>query len=374
MRIVHYIPTLSPQDGGTATYMQQLADTLGTLVELHIVTHRTAEELAVRHACIHRLPARGWREIGRQYCRLLDEIKPDVVHVNCCWKPVFAYAAIWARKAGYKVVLSPHGMLEPWIVGRHYWTRKVPSLLLWQRKALGCSSVVHATAETEASNLRNIGSYCSLIRRWKPEVRVIANGLDVEQIVVRDDWKRSRTLLYLSRLHPKKGIDLLLSAFARQSAPGSPLEGYTLQIAGEGDASYTAYLKGLAESLGLADRVAWLGSVFYERKWSLLRKADLVVLPTRSENFGLVIAEALASGTPVLTTTGTPWRKDFDAYRCGWCVEVDEQAIGVALSEFASTADETLQEMGQRGRCLIEQKYDARIVCSQFVEMYKGLC
>lgn len=354
--------------------MQQLAHTLGKVVELHIVTHRTAEELTVRHAVVHHLSGRNWLALRSQYRLLLAELNPDVVHVNCCWKPMFAFAAIWAHRAGYPVVVSPHGMLEPWIVKRHYWTRKVPSLLLWQRRALTCARVVHATAETEAEHLRHIDSYCPLLRDWKPSLQVIANGVDVSRIVMRSEWTSRRTLLFLSRLHPKKGIELLLYAFARQSAPGAPLEGYTLQLAGEGERSYTAQLRGLAAVLNVSERVTWLGGVYGDEKWRLLREADLFVLPTYSENFGLVIAEALASGTPVLTTTGTPWSADFAQTRCGWCVEADEAAIEGALCSFAATDNTTLQAMGGNGRRLIEEKFDSRTVVGQFVDMYRSLC
>lgn len=374
MKIVHYIPTLSPSDGGTATYMQQLADTLGKVVELHIVTHRTAEQLAVRHAVVHHLSGRNWCALRREYRSLLTALNPDVVHVNCCWKPMFAFASVWAHEAGYPVVLSPHGMLEPWIVNRHYWTRKVPSLLLWQRKALLCASIVHSTAETEAWNLRHIDSYCPLLRGWKPKVQVIANGIDLSSITMRSEWKSRKSLLFLSRIHPKKGIELLLPAFARLSAPGAPLDGYTLKIAGDGDKVYISHLKQLAMALNVSASIEWLGGVYGDAKLCLLREADLFVLPTYSENFGLVIAEALACGTPVLTTTGTPWKDVFAQTGCGWCVDADEAAIEEALCNFAATDNMMRRSMGESGRKLIEGKFDSWTVAKQFVDMYRSLC
>ena len=365
---------MSRRDGGTSIYMQQLSEFLGKMVELHIVAHRALDELPVRHAHMHYLSPswKVWR-VRADYLKLLHEVRPDVVHVNCCWHPCFAYAVLWAKAAGYPVVLSPHGMLEPWIMRRHYLTRKVPSLLLYQRRALFASDLIHATSENESCHIGQIADYCSLLSRWNPRIRIVGNGVDVRNIVVKDSWKRSCRLLFISRLHPKKGIDLLLHAFAGLAKEGGPLVDYMLQIAGEGDSSYLEDLKRLAVRLGLDGRVEWLGGVYAERKWALLREADLLVLPTYSENFGIVVAEALASGTPVLTTIGTPWR-ELRERQCGWVVDVNADAISEGLRMFAATGEDDLRLMGLRGRSLVETKYDNETIAREFVEMYRSLC
>lgn len=364
---------MSRQDGGTSMYMQQLSDSLGGMLELHIVAHRAQDELPVRHAQMHYL-SRSWKVwcVRADYLKLLDEIRPDVVHVNCCWQPYFAFAAIWAKEAGFPVVLSPHGMLEPWIVGRHYWTRKVPSLLVYQRKALFAADVVHATAESERQHIETISQYCSLLSEWHPCIQVIGNGIDVGSIEMKTSWHRSRKLLFLSRVHPKKGIDMLLQAFSDLQKDHGPLSGYTLLIAGDGDPSYVNSLKLNCESLGVESHVEWLGGVYGDRKWALYREADLFILPTHSENFGIVVAEALASGTPVLTTKGTPWDL-LNKEQCGWCVDVTLDAIKSALLSFVNTDEDKLQQMGLRGRRLVEENYDIREIAGDFVKMYESL-
>lgn len=365
---------MSRQDGGTSMYMQQLSDTLGQRVELHIVAHRTQDELPVRHAQLHYL-SKSWKvwNVRTEYLKLLDEIRPDIVHVNCCWQPHFAYAALWAKEAGYPVVFSPHGMLEPWIVRRHYWTRKVPSLLAYQRKAFYAADLVHATSESEKQNLETISQYCGLLSDWHPKVCVIGNGIDTKGIKVKESWQKSHKLLFLSRVHPKKGIDMLLQAFADLQKDNGPLKDYVLQIAGEGDLTYLNDLKLQSERLGLGQHVEWLGGIYDERKWALFREADLFVLPTHSENFGIVVAEALASGTPVLTTHGTPWQELNDKH-CGWCVDVSTDAIREGLLSFAKLEESELQQMGLQGRKLVEEKYDTRTIASEFVKMYASLC
>ena len=364
---------MSRQDGGTSMYMQSLSDSLGELMEMHIVAHRTQDELPVRHALLHYLP-KTWKvwSVRAEYLKLLNTIRPDIIHVNCCWQPYFAYAVLWAKEAGYPVVLSPHGMLEPWIVRRHYWTRKVPSLIAYQRRALFAADVIHATAESEKENIENISRYCSLLSNWHPKVHVIGNGIDTRSIEMKTSWKRSHKLLFLSRVHPKKGVDLLLRAFAELQASNGLLRDYMLQIAGEGDAAYLSSLRVLAEKLGIGEYVQWLGGVYGDRKWELIREADLLVLPTYSENFGIVVAEALASGTPVLTTKGTPWNV-LNMEQCGWCVDVTIDAIKSALCSFAASSEDESQQMGLRGRRLVEENFDTRSIAREYVKLYESL-
>ena len=109
------------------------------------------------------LPTRlsQYRALKKAWRKLLEEVRPDVVHVNCCWMPQSAWTQKWAQQAGYKVVLSPHGMLEPWIMARHYWTRKVPALWLYQKQAVVKADRLHATAESEVEDIRK--AYLSLI-------------------------------------------------------------------------------------------------------------------------------------------------------------------------------------------------------------------
>lgn len=374
MLVLHYIPTLSRADGGTSAYMQQLADALGQLVELHVVTHGSSDELPLRHCVVHRLPA-SWRlwSVRSEYRRLLDALRPDVVHVNCCWKPAFAYAVLWAREAGYPVVLSPHGMLEPWIVGRHYLSRKLPALYVYQRRALRAADVVHVTSEMERDHILGIASYCPPLADWHPRLQVIGNGIDADGIIPKSSWQRTHRLLFLSRIHPKKGIDLLLRAFAAARSDDALLRDYVLQVAGDGEPSYVASLRTLSRSLGLEDAVVWLGSVYGDTKWSLLREADLLVLPTYSENFGIVVAEALASATPVLTTTGTPWIFVNDAPRCGWCTDATVDALRTALLSFSHADTRELQRMGQRGRSHVASRFSSSVIARQFLELYESL-
>jgi hypothetical protein len=131
MKILHYIPSIDHSTGGTATYIQLLAKELGKFIILHIASHSSKQPVEIENAEMHYLPIPislfDISKVKKQWNELLQTIQPNIVHINCCWTPLCALTQKWAQQLGYKAVLSPHGMLEPWIINRHYWTRKLPA-------------------------------------------------------------------------------------------------------------------------------------------------------------------------------------------------------------------------------------------------------
>lgn len=362
MVIFHYIPSIDRTSGGTTTYLQLLAKELGKLSKLHIVSHTSDTPVDLENCQVHFIaPLKHIIKMKRQWQHLLNEFKPDIVHVNCCWMPQCALTQKWAQQLGYKVVLTPHGMLEPWIMKRHYWTKKIPALLLYQKAAVKRADHLHATAESEKENLLKLG--------YNSHIAVIPNGIDVESIPIKQSWKRNKQILFLSRIHIKKGIEFLLEAVATLK---DSLNGYTINIAGEGDANYIEQLKNKSQVLGIEKMVNFCGGVYGEEKWKLFRQADLFILPTYSENFGIVVAEALASGTPVITTKGTPW-KDLNTDHCGWWTEIGTEPTVKAIRKFLTLNEAELETMGRNGRKLIEEKYSAKKMAEDMVELYKKL-
>ena len=268
MVIFHYIPSIDRTSGGTTTYLQLLAKELGKLSKLHIVSHTSDTPVDLENCQVQFIaPLKHIIKMKRQWQHLLNEFKPDIVHVNCCWMPQCALTQKWAQQLGYKVVLTPHGMLEPWIMKRHYWTKKIPALLLYQKAAVKRADHLHATAESEKENLLKLG--------YNSHIAVIPNGIDVESIPIKQSWKRNKQILFLSRIHIKKGIEFLLEAVATLK---DSLNGYTINIAGEGDANYIEQLKNKSQVLGIEKMVNFCGGVYGEEKWKLFRQADLFIL------------------------------------------------------------------------------------------------
>ena len=253
MKIVHYIPSIDRTAGGTSTYMQVLAKGLGEIAEVHIITHASENPLVMENCTVHYV--HNYQPLSYSWntsiAFLLDEIGPDIVHVNCCWLPACAAVQRIAQKRGFKVVLTPHGMLEPWIIKRHYWTRKVPALWLYQKAAVQRADCVQATAESERDNLLKLG--------YNSNIKVVRLGIDAESIEMKRSWKKSRQILFLSRVHVKKGINFLVEA---ADVLCNELQGYKILVAGEGDADYVEAMKRMICDRGLQDIVQLIGGVY----------------------------------------------------------------------------------------------------------------
>ena len=361
MKIIHYIPSIDRMAGGISTYMQVLAKPLGTMAEVHIMTHASENPLPMENCKVHDIPRyRPFSGVWKKaVVDLLDSVRPDIVHVNCCWTPDCAMIQRLAQKRGYKVVLTPHGMLEPWIIKRHYWTRKVPALWLYQKAAVQRADCVQATAESERDNLLKLG--------YNTNIKVVRLGIDAESIEMKRSWKKSRQILFLSRVHVKKGINFLVEA---ADVLRNELQGYKILVAGEGDADYVEAMKRMICDRGLQDIVQLIGGVYGDEKWRLFQTSDFFVLPTHSENFGLAIAESLASGTPVITTVGTPW-SDLNSSEAGAWIEIGTEPLVETLRRFLSLSEDELETMGRNGRKLIETKYSAHVMAEQMMVVYK---
>lgn len=370
MKVLHYIPSMARNLGGVATYVSLLSGELGKLCELVIVTSVQNNDLPVNNCKVVNLEGFTFTDAGlglswngikafAACCdKILDAEQPDIVHINGIWSLDRWLMQRQALKRGIRTYITPHGMLEPWILHRHYWTKKLPALIIYQRKALRSAVCLIATAESEQENILRLNVS-------KASVPVVANGIDVNSIPLKTSWEKKKIILYVSRLHPKKGIELLLETVADM---GDATKDYGLVIAGEGEADYVALLKEKAAASGL--NVKFIGGVYGEKKWKTYHEADVMVLPTHSENFGYVIAESLACGTAVITTKGTPW-KTIDG-TCGYWTERTVPALKGALLRMLRKSPEELEQMGRRGRRLIEENYTARNMAEQLINIYES--
>jgi len=157
---------------------------------------------------------------------------------------------------------------------------------------------------------------------------------------------------------------LLIEAVAQ--LPATALH---ITIAGEGDAAYVEELKRLAIQRKVAHQFHFIGGVYGKQKWELYQRSDLFVLPTYSENFGIVVPEALYTGLPVLTTTGTPWQ-ELETEKCGWWIELNVANLTNALNEALQLNAKELKGMGMRGRQLVGEKYEIKEVAKEMKEFY----
>lgn len=273
--------------------------------------------------------------------RCLTEARFDVVHLHGTWSPILAIASYIARSRNIPFIVSPHGCLEPWALGHRKFKKQV-ALAVYQRRVLKNASMLVATAGQELASIRVLG--------LASPVAVIPNGVDLVPTPKRRAGS-VRKILFLSRIHPQKGLGDLVRAWARVRQPG-----WRVIIAGPSEGGYEDEIKLLTQQLGIADDFYFPGLVAGEQKENCFVEADVFVLPTYSENFGIAVAEALARGLPVITTTGAPWR-ELETHRCGWWVAPGVEGIAGALSAALATPSATLLDMGARGKALVEVKY-----------------
>lgn len=287
-------------------------------------------------------------------------MSPDLIHNHGVWHPANHWASWAARRLGVPLINHPHGMLEPWALGQKAWKKRL-ALALFQRCDLETAAALVATSEMEYLNLRRLG--------LRQPVAVIPNGiefatLDRTALPVPRAPDRERILLFLSRVHPKKGVLELVRAWG-QVAPA----GWRLRIAGPDEGSHWREVARLVDQLELRGTVDYLGPVEGERKAALYRSADLFVLPTFSENFGLVVAEALAYGTPVITTRGAPWA-DLETYGCGWWIDTGVEPLVATLRTALALSDQERAAMGERGRAYV-QRYDWNAIAAETLALYR---
>jgi glycosyltransferase involved in cell wall biosynthesis len=254
----------------------------------------------------------------------------EVVHFHGVWQPKFLKISAHCRRHNIPYVASPHGMLEPWAF-KHKWWKKWPYFHLVEKHHLAGAQRILATSENEAHNLRGFfpASQCEVLPLG---LATASKGPDYMAARSALGWQDSEFIfLFLSRIHPKKGLHLLLAALAKLQP--SQLNGKRLVIVGGGESSYVRRLKRFHENNRLRlPRIDWIGEVWTDAKWPYLQGADLFCLPSYSENFGLAILEALQVGTRVLTTNQTPWSA-IGSWNAGYVVAPTEVAVGSVLAE-----------------------------------------
>lgn len=363
MKILHYIPSVGKMGGGVSSYLQLLSHDMGQLVDLKIVCHHTSDELTFTNCTIHYIEGNIRRpfKMKCEFYAILDKFKPDVVHVNGCWMLQCSWVVFWAKAKGYPVALSPHGMLEPWDIRKNYWTKKLPALLLYQKRSVKMSNILIATAESEKNNLLSLD--------YNSNVVIVPNGLMIDGIEVKKSWDEKKQILFLALYRRNKGIDFLMQAIAQIK---EQLVGWKVVVAGI-ESDYTVeVLKNMANDLGISSVVDVVGALYGEDKWEAYRSSDVFVLPTLNENFGIVIAESFLCGTPVITTKGAPW-SIIEQNHCGWWIDRTIDDLVNAIQEAIRIPIQERKEMGLRGRDLIIRNFASNVVAKRMVEVYNTI-
>jgi glycosyltransferase involved in cell wall biosynthesis len=362
MKLLHVVPHINDEASGPSYSVPRLCESLAALgheVTLSCLAAR-GEIPGVRLDLHPQWPILARFAISTSHARALSDKSGsvDIVHNHSLWSMVNVAAGLVVPGRRAKLVTSPRGTLSPWALSRSKAVKRV----LWplQRRALVRADLLHATSEVEYQEIRAQG--------FTAPVVIIPNGIDLPVLLPAKPEDRPRTLLFLSRIHPKKGIDRLLQAWHHlQDAHPD----WRLVIAGRGEAEHEREVHELASALKLK-RVEFPGPLYGADKSRAYFDAELFVLPTHSENFGMVVAEALAHGCPAVVSRGAPW-SGLEREGCGCWVENDSDTLVQTLDVAMRLSSGQLSEMGRKGRAWMERDFGWESVAQQMEATYRWL-
>ncbi len=292
--------------------------------------------------------------------RFVDVEDFHIFHGHGIWEMPVHYMSEAARKRNIPYIISPRGMLESWSVSQKR-IKKQLAMFLYQKTDIDNAACIHATSQMEAENIRKLG--------FKNPIAIIPNIIDVPEFnsPIKEKIKKNK-ILFLSRIHVKKGVETLIEAW--DQIPRDTRQNWVIELVGNGDSVYIERLINIIKGLNLEQEIFYLGARFGDDKNKCYDEADLFVLPTYSENFGLVIGEALIFGIPVITTKGTPWQ-ELERYNAGWWVDIGIEPLKIALMEAMSLNKDKLHDMGQNGRRLVLEKFNGESVSRHMRELYE---
>lgn len=376
MKVLHVVDSVNLATGGTSQSTTALADALTSLgCETTLLAHNyiaLGDIVQTRLAKQETVPARqipfrlgAWAPGFSKKLELLAKTA-DLIHNHGLWLPTNRMARRAAQKKSIPYVISTRGMLEGWSL-RFKNLRKSIVWNLIEKNNLSAAHCLHATSEMELQSLRMVG--------LRHPIAVIPNGVTApvflsqeESLSLFPQLKGRRVILFLSRLHPKKGIDDLLNCWQRLH---TKYREWILVIAGDrenGSPDYASEVK----MRGIHPFVYFSGDVRGDKKSALFNLAEIFVLPTKSENFGIAIAEALAAGVPVITTTAAPWSL-LQKEKCGWWIKPEEKHLVDTLDEALSMDSRELRTMGLRGKALMEKDFTWEAAAKKMIEVYQWL-
>lgn len=357
MKVVHCISTIDKNSGGTSIYMKLLIESLDGKIEQVLITEISENNLKIDSSA--NLIFLSKKEINKGFSKL----DANLFHGNGLWQFPVHYMAKNALKKNIPYIISTHGMLEPWSLGQSKLKKKL-AMLLFQHKDLKKATCLHATGQMEVDSIRKLG--------YTNPIANIPNGIQIKDFPQKTYLKKNskRKILFLSRIHPKKGIELLITAW--KSIDSNLKKDWCIDIAGNGEQSYLDTLNQIIEREGLSQEIKIIGPKFGQDKIETYHSADVFVLPTHSENFGIVVAEALSCGVPVITTKGTPW-SDIEINNAGKWIDIGEEPLKIAMQELMLKSDAERESMGNNGRKLVEGHYSIESVALKMVELYKWI-
>jgi glycosyltransferase involved in cell wall biosynthesis len=280
-------------------------------------------------------------------------------HNHSLWMMPNVYPGNIASKYDIPYVVSPRGCFTRYAMSIGPKIKKLFWLTI-QNPSLKSTTMFHATAFSEYEDIRRLG--------FKQPIAIIPNGIDIPIHQRMDKNNSFRNLLFLGRLHPNKGIEILLKAWY---AVQNNYLNWRLLIVGPDENGHLEYLKSIINELKI-QRVDFLGPIYGEQKWELYNSSDLFILPSHSENFGMTIAEALASGIPAIVFKGAPWERLIEK-KAGWWIDNDLNVLIECLKNVLNYTPEELRFFGNNGKLWMENDFTWDIIAEKMKKSYEWL-
>ena len=361
MRILNVVMGLS-KAAGTSVFVAEISNKL--VAGGHEITVAVADSnQADAYALDPRVRVKAIEEILGQDA--FADGGYQLVHIHALWSPMLHRVAVAARRAGLPVVWSPHGMITPWAMHNKR-MKKLLGWYLYQKRDLASAALLHATAQSEVEDIRRMG--------LKNKVVVAPLGVRIPSESHSSSTpslnSNRRTLLFVSRVQRKKGLMNLVRAWSE--LPADVRVNWRVRIVGPDQENHTQELRDECVRLGVMQDFEFVGPKYGDELSDEYSAADLFVLPTFSENFGSVVIEALAHGTPVICTKGAPWQ-ELEDESCGWWIDIGVKPLVLALTSAMKMSPDRLGQMGARGRRLVERKYSWTRVAETMIGAYRSV-
>jgi len=380
LRVLHVIPSVSPRDGGPTRAIDIIERALSKAgVEVTTLTTdhdldlqgRSCASMGENGAC--RIYAHKWLDAYKVAPGLVPRLMRalqthDVVHIHALFSFASTAAAWVAHRRSVPYVVRPLGTLSRYSLRTHRRQLKGLSMALVEKRILRCAAAVHFTSRVELEEAKALGLRMRSV--------VIPLGVDPDDAsppapIAHPALAGRRVILFLSRLDPKKNVEALIFAIA-----SSPMlrSSCALIIAGTGEPKYVASLKARAAAVGISDQTVWLGHIEGVQKRAALAAADVLVLPSLSENFGIAAIEALLAGVPCVLGEGVAVADEVEKAGAGFAVPPTPGAIAQALERMLGPDATMRRDMALRAKRVAEQKFSTRDMAQQLVALYEDLC
>lgn len=341
MRVAHVLKSKDKKQGGLSQSVPKLSEALSKMIESNVFVEKNFKFLP-KHI--------------------------NIIHLNGVWDKVLYKSYYISRIKNIPYVISTRGLLEPWCLKYHKLRKKI-ARVLYADRIVKNASCIHATCEQEHKSLRKLG--------FKNPIAVIPNGVNIQNFKKKTpkdiifkkfpELENKKIILFLSRIHKIKGIYNLAHAWNNLSRK---FPNWHLIITGPDEDNHTKKIRRMIYRGESKDNTTFTGPLYGKNKNAILDLADCFVLPTFSESFGIVVAEALACKTPVITTKKAPWG-DLERNKCGWWIDIGIKPLEKAMVGCFSMSNKERERMGSRGKKIVKEKYTWDKIAVKMKKVYE---